>query len=296
MLSIAIPIYNYSVYEFVSSLRKQCLACEITFEILCLDDASPENQAKQANQLLQQLEHVVYQELADNLGRSAIRNKLVSIAKYDNVLFLDCDGALPKDDFIKNYMSSVGSADIVVGGRSYLKQKPKQQDLLHWTYGSSREVTTAAERSLRPYQGFLSNNFLITKHVAERLRFDEEITGYGHEDSLFGKRLEIEKISILHINNPVDHVGLDENSAFLAKTEEALKNLLFIEKKAANLNIKILKWYRKTRPILKVIYNLGGERLMNYFRNNLQSSNPNLRYFDLLRLLILVKIENKDYD
>ena len=40
MLSILIPIYNYNAYPLVLELHKQCLECEIEFEIICQDDAS----------------------------------------------------------------------------------------------------------------------------------------------------------------------------------------------------------------------------------------------------------------
>ena len=40
MLSILIPTYNYNVVPLVLELHKQCLECEIDFEILCQDDAS----------------------------------------------------------------------------------------------------------------------------------------------------------------------------------------------------------------------------------------------------------------
>ena len=40
MLSILIPTYNYNVVPFVMELRKQCLECNIIFEILVFDDGS----------------------------------------------------------------------------------------------------------------------------------------------------------------------------------------------------------------------------------------------------------------
>ena len=42
MLSILVPIYNYNTNPLVLELHKQCLECNIEFEILCQDDCSNE--------------------------------------------------------------------------------------------------------------------------------------------------------------------------------------------------------------------------------------------------------------
>jgi hypothetical protein len=68
----------------------------------------------------------------------------------------------------------------------------------------------------------------VPKDVLDQLRFEERITRYGHEDTLFGYRLrEIHK-DVVHIDNPVLHAGLVANREFLSKTDEALQSLLAI--------------------------------------------------------------------
>src|SRR5690606_29991654 len=57
------------------------------------------------------------------------------------------------------------------------------------------------------------------------LRFNESINGYGHEDTLFGLQLQDSGVKIQHIDNPAIHAGIDEDEAFLAKTNAALETL-----------------------------------------------------------------------
>lgn len=90
MLSILIPVYNYDVRSLVGDLAKQCLEASIPFEILCYDDHSQE-EFDRINQKVIQLEGVTYFRLAKNVGRSMIRNHLAQVARYDHLLFLDCD-------------------------------------------------------------------------------------------------------------------------------------------------------------------------------------------------------------
>ena len=60
----------------------------------------------------------------------------------------------------------------------------------------------------------------------KKISFNERLSGYGHEDTLFGYELNKNNIQIHHIDNPVLNGHLDTNEAFLLKTEEGLGNLL----------------------------------------------------------------------
>ena len=54
-------------------------------------------------------------------------------------------------------------------------------------------------------------NFMIEKLTFLQHQFDESITKYGHEDTLFGKALQADRIPIIHIDNPLLNKGLDTN-------------------------------------------------------------------------------------
>ena len=62
----------------------------------------------------------------------------------------------------------------------------------------------------------------------DKVKFDERITKYGHEDTLFGFELKKNNTQITHIDNPVINGNLETNEEFIEKTEEGLLNLLKI--------------------------------------------------------------------
>ena len=99
MLSILIPIYNFKVVDVVLELKKQAKKLNIPFEILCFDDYSTTH--KDSNKSLSKEAGIHYTELEHNIGRTKISNLLAQQAKYNNLLFLDCDISIDKDDFLK---------------------------------------------------------------------------------------------------------------------------------------------------------------------------------------------------
>ena len=74
-VSVLIPVYNYGIFSLVQELRAQCARAELTYEIICLDDASEET-FRIKNRAVARLEHVDYEELPGNISRAAMRNAL----------------------------------------------------------------------------------------------------------------------------------------------------------------------------------------------------------------------------
>jgi len=229
MLSILIPIYNFAVKELVNELSSQAQDLNIPFEILCVDDTSKATYIK-LNDGLEKIEGVNYQLNKKNIGRSAIRNLLTDKAQYDYLLFLDCDVRIG-DNFIKKYIDFKDESEVIVGGVSYAEYEQLEKNKrLRWKYGRHREERKAHFRNQRPYASFSACNLFINKKVSQNIRFTESLTKYGHEDTLYGAELEFNSYTVMHINNPIIHLGLDEVSVFLEKTEFALINLLSLQK------------------------------------------------------------------
>lgn len=301
MISVLIPVFNYDVCELVETLHKQAEQEGIEFEVLVLDDAS-DLDYKKINRSLKCLSHVRYLEEPINLGRSKIRNKLAEIAQYDNLLFLDCDSGIRNPLFIKNYLAVAGKFPVVYGGRLYTEdEKVATAYKLHWLYGIKREQSTANNRNVEPNRSFQTNNFLIHKPVLTQIGFNEKITGYGHEDTLFGYELKKRNICIKHIDNPVFHLGLEPSEEFLRKTREGIKNLKRIMRINGNekrlvRDITILSYYKK-------IETLGLQKAVEYFykryehilRKNLLGSNPNLIVLDIYKLGYLCSINGEKF-
>lgn len=291
MLSVLIPVFNFDIRKLVRDLHYQSLVSRIPFEILVFDDGS-EVYFKEKNKEVTQLTNVIYKEEPINLGRSKIRNKLAGSAKFENLLFLDCDSQIAGKDFIKSYIPFLDKKLVVYGGRSYIKYPPKSEKLrLHWQHGIYREEVSADKRMVVPNRSFMTNNFLVHRSIFNTILFDEKnINGYGHEDTLFGFELCKRKIDITHIDNPVFHIGLEANEEFLRKTREGIKNLRKIMKINGNekrliQDITLLSYYKKIEKIgLSNTILYFYKRYEHILRKNLLSEHPNLFVFDLYKL------------
>ncbi|MCC7332824.1 MAG: glycosyltransferase [Flavobacteriales bacterium] len=292
MLSVLIPIYNFDVTELVTSLQNQATDCKIDFEILCFDDNSSET-FKSKNSQIKNINRVVYKELQQNVGRSKIRNLLAKEAQYEYILFLDCDSKINSKQFIANYIKNCLPNTVVCGGRNYESSSPLQQEKhFRWWYGTNRETTTAEERTKQPYRSFMTNNFLLPKAVFLTIQLDENLIGYGHEDTLFGLELKNKAIAIKHINNPLCHIGLEDTNEFICKTKEGIKNLLkLIESKKIDKSVRLFRYY-------SLIKMMGLEnKLYQYFIKNQKiiesqffKEKPSLKWFDLYKLCYLISL------
>lgn len=158
-------------------------------------------------------------------------------------------------------------------------------NLLHWKYGTIREP--------RPGEGsgkmFLSNNFLIEKTVFEKVRFNEKIRNYGHEDTLFGLELYKNGYLILYIENPLLHEGLQTNAEFLEKTKSSLQNLSFIYKnmlpKEDARNIRLIAAYEKLNKLrITGILSILGKIFSPVIEKNLNSRYPSMLLLDFYKL------------
>ena len=165
MISILIPVYNFTIVDLVKNLHQQASSAGIVFEIICIDDKS-EDTYRHNNNYIRCMPHVKYEELSKNIGRSRIRNLLAKQACYEQLLFLDCDSSILQDNFIQQYLDHAKSDAIVYGGRNYEKKAPENKDyFFRWYYGVKRETTSAFTRKKHPYRSFMTNNFLIPKEV-----------------------------------------------------------------------------------------------------------------------------------
>lgn len=288
MLSILIPIYNFKVVDVILELKTQAKKLDIPFEILCFDDSSSTH--KKANSILQREANIEYRELRTNIGRTKIRNLLVEEAKYNNILFLDCDITISKSDFLESYTHYLNSGHVVCGGVTYQKESPKKSKRLRWKYGRYREEKCASQRNQTPYQSFTAFNLLAPKDIFQQIAFNEKIKSYGHEDTLFGIELKKEGITVAHIDNPIVHLGLDENQVFIQKTEIGLQNLaLLIKENKITKEVKLYRYYLFCKPTLfltKSIFKI----LKKWSKKKLIDGSEKLLFFDLFKLSYLLTL------
>lgn len=288
MFSINIPVYNVFVSDLVLQLKEQAEAAEIDFEIRIYDDCSGTS-FKNENRKLSDLPGIIYREMVENLGRAAIRNKMGFDSAKKYLLFIDADSKLISGNFLKAYIENVKPGKVLCGGTAYSDKDPGPEKRLRWIYGQKREAISADKRNKQ--KGFIitSNNFLIENEIFRKIHFRENIGKYGHEDTLLGYDLFKAGILPEHIDNPVEHSGIEDSALFLQKTRTALKNLYFISEK-----IVPEAEFRNQIPFLKRYYSFTRfipESLLRFFfwltkslaEKNLTGKKPNLRYFDFYK-------------
>ncbi len=298
MISVCIPVYNFNICKLVDRLSLQGVRLGIPFEIIVIDDFS-ESEYRTVNKGVGK--NHTYIELDSNIGRSRIRNLFPGYSKYEYLLFVDCDSEIPSEHFLENYVSELQNSDfqVICGGRSYEKKLPAAELRLRWKYGTSRESHNAAVREREPYRYFMSNNFIISCKMLKQIRFDERISGYGYEDTLFAWNLLKSGIRIKHTDNPVIHLYTENNTEFIRKTENGIVNLSRIvlltgyDKEFIN-NIKLLRvYYRIRRLYLALLLRVLFNPLRQTLRFSLRHQPVCLWLFDVYKLGLFSTVASK---
>ncbi len=301
MLSVNIPVFNFEVTDLVKQLSRQAQLLGIDYEIRVYDDCS-EDFVKLKNRHVAGLPGVVYKELSENLGRSAIRNRMGLDAKKSYLLFIDADSEIDSENYIEAYIRNAIPGCVLCGGTKYNNEKPADsKKLLRWVYGRKREAISAQKRNSQ--KGFIitSNNFLIDSKVFENVHFRENIGPYGHEDTLLGFDLYRRGIHPVHIDNPVIHIGLEDSGTFLAKTRKGLENLFLISEVVLedsidfSRQVDFLRHYHKITSILPSFLWSSFFSLFNkLIERNLTGTHPLLFGLDLYKVGYYAELKRKN--
>ncbi len=288
-LSILIPVYNRDCSQLISDLHAQACTLGIPFELIVADDHSTNTEALNAVRgTVSSLEHCRLIALQQNTGRSAIRNLLADNAAYSKLLFMDCDAAVCSPHYLASYIEASGKADVVCGGARHSDTLPRSGVELRWRYEKKADKQRSAEyRSRTPYARFTPFNFLISRNVFQSIRFSTTFKGYGYEDVQFGLELERRGIPILHIDNPLLHLGIEDNATYLYKTEEAILNLQAHQSDIQQGSTLLRHYNRICSLHLQPLLRAAARILLKPIKRNLLGSSPNLRLFAFYKLLFL---------
>ncbi|WP_100615073.1 glycosyltransferase family 2 protein [Confluentibacter citreus] len=298
MISICIPIYNFDVVNLVEKLNSLSKSLEVPSEIILIDDCS-DIFFKEKNENVGK-KHT-YIKLEKNIGRAAIRNRFLKYAKYEYLLFLDCDSIVHKNIFLVEYVEAIKSTPntVLCGGRVYENQPPQLNKRLRWKYGKVRESKISDERNLNPHKSFMTHNFVVSRKIFETISFDERLTSYGHEDTLFGFQLKKGNIKVRHIENPILNGELETNSEYISSTETAIGNLVeilgFLDcDKGFIKDVSLLNMYFRVAKF-KTIIEVGFKVFQPLLKKMLSLGFVNLYLFDFYKLGILI-LKMKDRD
>ncbi|MCF8320629.1 MAG: glycosyltransferase [Flavobacterium sp.] len=292
MLSVLIPIYNYNAYPLILELHKQCLECSIVFEILCQDDAS-NSDLNSENEKINYLSNCNFTELKVNIAHRQNRNFLANKAQYENLLFIDGDSIIIRSNYISSYISWLTNFDVVYGGRLHPEKCPSNNQKLRWKYGKFIEDKKVNLRNSAPFQSLLFNNTVIKKAWFDKVKFDSQITKYGHDDTQLSCQLSTLNLKLKHIDNPVEHGDIDSNEAYLKKSKSSLENLVILfEEGKINTHfsrlISLLLMLNKLH--LTYLISLIYKSIEGSLIRNLKGKNPNLLLYNIFRIGYLCKI------
>ena len=283
MISILIPVKDYDCHLLVEELHIQGEALGTPYEIIVGEDGtSPDNlELNRIAETLPNCKRIIQER---NIGRAAIRNILASNAQYDNLIFIDCDAVVEKSDFLSNYLVALKHHDVVCGGLYHADTMPDSECSLRFKYEKNADkLRSAAVRNKAPYDKFTTFNFAIRKELFDTIRFNSEMTRYGHEDTLFGKELKKRNARIVHIDNQLLHSGLEDNRTYLRKVEQSIETLF--EFKEVIGTTPLLKAASRLEQLhLAGIFRIFWKTVQKPMRKNLTGKNPSLKILVLYKL------------
>lgn len=289
-LSILIPVYNWDCSQFLTDLHSQGCSLGVQFEIVVADDCS--GIGFRNKEVADSLQYCRYIGLEKNIGRAAIRNLLAYEARFEELLFMDCDARVRSGSFLMDYLDKADAATVICGGTIHPDRIPEPGVELRWRYEKKADARrSAAYRSQNPYARFTPFSFMIPKKTFMDIRFDESFHEYGYEDVLFGLELERRKVRILHIDNPLEHLGLERNEVYLAKTEQAVRSAWEHKESIGDGSTLLAHYGRLKKCGLLWAPRLAWRLFQKSMRRNLVGKKPCLKVFSMYKLCYLCSLK-----
>lgn len=283
-LSILIPTYNYNARALVEALHLLIESENIDAEIIVGNDASTtETEWLEEVELLNGV-HVMHEDT--NQGRAVIRNHMSQVAHGEWLWFIDADAEVQSDFSLLEGLMAGSMGPVVCGGLRHPAVNKNPHTALRYKYERAADRhRSAKERKKHPYQHLATFNLLIQRDLFQTLYFDERCEKYGYEDTLFGIELERHHVPVIHIDNPLIHLGLDTNAEFLAKSEMAMLSLKQIAhlmpadgSRIISIAKRLERWHLK--ELIKKAYRIFRKPI----RQNLLSQHPLLFLFQFYKL------------
>lgn len=184
--SIVVPTFNRvgTLKEVLPTLANQNFDRD-QYEILLCDAGSTDGTLELVEELAIANLRVLRGE---DRGRSGARNRGIREAQGEIVLFTDADILADKELLAEHHRShEEHPGDAVVGNEI-------QVDTLEEYYAFRQDPTSHSrhrpDRGTLPWHYFLTGNASVSReNLVEVGMFDEDFTGYGHEDLELGYRL-----------------------------------------------------------------------------------------------------------
>lgn len=221
MISVILPVYRVEKYI------KACIASVLgqeykNFEVILVDDGSPDQSAQIAEELLAQDGTVPYRIIhTENRGVSAARNTGLANASGEYVIMVDSDDVIAPS-FLQTYADMVlkendcniySTGFAVVGEDNWQEFAPKSDTVT--SLGWDEAQLAFLERRIRYLLPSLmfSREFLQTNQI----RFDEDVR-YSEDVQFIWRSLAYNRKSVLHNNSALYNYILHPGSTMTASS------------------------------------------------------------------------------
>jgi len=197
-LTVVIPTYNRidTLRHVIPSLLRQDLRSE-RYEIVVADSNSTDGTAEYLAEISREYPRVQHLPGAYS-GRAMARNAGIAAARGAVVMFTDAD-IIASSDLVSRHLAHHRAKEnvAVVGLELQVNSYEDYERLL--TRPAERRPLHPPTRKKLSWLYFLTGNASVRKSDLDRVgRFDENFTGYGHEDLELGYRLQQAGLTILY--------------------------------------------------------------------------------------------------
>jgi len=253
-LSVLTPFLRDDPSELLVLLDQEAEALKGRVEIVLLDDgtADPALTARLSAQIKAMRLPVQLITLTANEGRSIGRNRLATAARGASLLFLDSDMRPDHDRFLgvwADLVQAQGPA-VAFGGFSLLQAPDEARFAVHRAMAARSDCVSHEQRALQPEKYVFTSNLLVRRDVFEAEAFDPGFTGWGWEDVEWAMRVG-KRFSIIHVDNPATHMGLDTVAQLIGKYEQAAPNFARMAARHPEV-VAAYPSYRAARLIKKI--------------------------------------------
>lgn len=204
-ISVVVPTYNRldTLAHVIPTLLAQDLPAS-DFEVLVCDSNSTDGTKEYLAGV--HAEHPNIRHLPGAYtGRAMARNAGIDAAQGDVVLFNDSDILASPDLLSRHLRHHREQAKIAVVGLE-VQVKDLEDYAYKRDHSEARGFLHKATRKTLPWLYFLTGNASVRREDLLRVgKFDEDFTGYGHEDLELGYRLGRAGITILYEPNAVNY-------------------------------------------------------------------------------------------
>ena len=226
-VSVLIPFLRDDPTALLGLLDEEAGALGGAVEVVLLDDGTGDaGLTSRLQAVVQRLALPVRLiTLARNEGRSKGRNRLAAAARGGSLLVLDSDMRPDHRRFLWTWADLVAREDpsVAFGGFSLLQAPTDARFAVHRAMASRGECVPYRERARTPEKYVYTSNLLVRRDVFEAEAFDAEFTGWGWEDVEWAMRVS-RRFTVVHVDNPATHMGLDTVEALAGKYEQSAGN------------------------------------------------------------------------